>query len=498
MDFNCISVKRSLLPVSALALGMGLTACSDSDSEALLQRPGGISEKIQVGGNPTFCTLPIEAKGKWTVSVVNEEADWLMPVVNKGTGNKQLRVAVDRNEGNDARSAQVRFSSEGEHVDFTIVQGTYDENAGGANSAADMAYASSRLGCGIKMGGYGNATSFLSLARNSSLLSWKKLGNESLDEIEDLVMEEKINEYAVSISNLSQLENQGSDLKASLSVNISYGMFKLGLNGDFSMYAASNDSTVCYAAAVTDPKYFLTLNTAPMFDYAEPGDAEKMDADELEQYNLARLSMLSPSFVKQCDIIVAATKAGTTVANYRNTPVETALNQLDKVFGPVIITDVTKGGSISIDLRLHSGITEDTMKINGKLDASFTSLFSLNMDAAASYLKESNSYTKDCTLNIKSRGGSLESGDELAKQMVSLISADATEMAGSINLMLDKIKLWDASITPADCSITNVSVIPIWEFFYGEAAEIVKDYMKSKYVNKEDGSCPYLFNIQNM
>lgn len=494
------SVSRTLLPVSALVLGLGLTACSDSDSEALLQLPDGISSQVQLGGNPAFCTLPIEAKGEWTVSVVNDDDDWLMPVVSKGTGNKQLLVSVDRNYGNESRSAQVRFSSGGENVDFTIVQGTYNEGADGANSVIK----DNLLSYGIDLNNSKGATEIESMVKEMVLSEAISSSGGSVDS-QDYVSETKINKYSVEVSNFSQLEKMESDITASLSVNMSFGMFKLGLNGDFKMYGASKDSTVSYAANVIDPKLRVMLKTGNLYEYVAPWDPELYDADDPdemkeEQYNTMRQTIFSTTFLSNYQKIVNLVDNNQlTVANYSsNKSLKNYLGRLKNRIGAVMITGVTKGGNINIDFKVNEQTSSDTMRINGKLDASFTSIFSLNADAAATYLKESSSVTKGSTLSIHATGGTLSAGKDLASALTYMMTTEQTDFRTAVDNILTQIVTWDETLTSDNCGITNVTVMPIWDLFDGEAAEIVKHYMKSQYPNAEDGSCPYLFNVQKM
>lgn len=494
------SVSRTLLPVSALVLGLGLTACSDSDSEALLQLPDGISSQVQLGGNPAFCTLPIEAKGEWTVSVVNDDDDWLMPVVSKGTGNKQLLVSVDRNYGNESRSALVRFSSGGENVDFTIVQGTYNEGADGANSVIN----DNLLSYGIDLSNSNGATDIESMVRGAVLSEAISSSGGPVDS-QDYVSETKINKYSVEVSNFSQLEKSESDITASLSVNMSFGMFKLGLNGDFKMYGASKDSTVSYAANVNDPKLRVMLQTGNLYEYVAPWDPELYDADDPdemteEEYNTMRQTIFSTTFLNHYQKIVKLVDNNQlTVANYSsNKSLKNILGKLKNQIGAVMITGVTKGGNINIDFKVNEQTASDTLRINGKLDASFTSLFSLNADAAATYLKESSSVTKGSTLSINATGGTLSAGKALASALTNMMTTEQTDFKTAVDKILTQIVAWDETLTSDNCGITNVTVMPIWDLFDGEAAEIVKHYMKSQYPNAEDGSCPYLFNVQKM
>lgn len=322
---------------------------------------------------------------------------------------------------------------------------------------------------------------------------------------QDYVSETKINKYSVEVSNFSQLEKSESDITASLSVNMSFGMFKLGLNGDFKMYGASKDSTVSYAANVNDPKLRVMLQTGNLYEYVAPWDPELYDADDPdemteEEYNTMRQTIFSTTFLNHYQKIVKLVDNNQlTIANYSsNKSLKNILGKLKNQIGAVMITGVTKGGNINIDFKVNEQTASDTMRINGKLDASFTSLFSLNADAAATYLKESSSVTKGSTLSINATGGTLSAGKALASALTDMMTTEQTDFKTAVDKILTQIVAWDETLTSDNCGITNVTVMPIWDLFDGEAAEIVKHYMKSQYPNAEDGSCPYLFNVQKM
>lgn len=338
-----------------------------------------------------------------------------------------------------------------------------------------------------------------------TVLSESILSSDGLVDPHDYVSETKINKYSVEISNFSQLEKRESDITASLSVNMSYGLFKLGLNGDFKMYGASKDSTVSYAANVNDPKLRVMLRTGNLYEYVAPWDPELYDADDPdamteEQYNTMRQTIFSTTFLNNYQKIVKLVDNNQlTVANYSsNKLLNNYLGRLKKQIGPVMITGVTKGGNINIDFKVNEQTASDTMRINGKLDASFTSLFTLNADAAATYLKESASVTKGSTLRIIAAGGSLSAGEAVAGALTKMMTTEQTDFKTAVDNILTQIVAWDKTLTSDNCGITNVTVMPIWDLFDGEAAEIVKHYMKSQYKNAQDGSCPYLFNVQKM
>lgn len=474
---------ESCFLLSALVAALFFSSC-DNEEELILSVPKGTNTSISIDCNNLFMKLPIEANGMWEATVVGDDAYWIALINDKGRGNDEVEISIDYNETGTNRSAIVRFSDGVQAVDYLISQGTYNDSDEGANGSADTLYHYTGIGRGLSVKASATGGKDYSSLLKAQIFNYAAMKDDAVQNLPNFVTETTANNSVVSFSDFNTLQTQEKNITANLSVDVSYGLFKLGLSGHFQMYGSEKDSTKTYAATASIPRTTLTMNYEDLaIDY---GWSEAMSKD----YKLKRSKLFSATFINIHDSIEKLVASGQDATSKE---MQTQLKNLDSKFGPVFTRVVKKGGSVDIDFQLKDMESVDTLKIGGKLTASFNSLFSLKAEAAANYLNTSHSFTSGSKLTIAVNGGELKTLNDLIAALRSITSDKGLDA----KMMMDAIVAWSDSVTVGNGVIINITVAGIWDLFSDDAADEVKAYFKEKYPNNgKDGSCPYLYNIQ--
>ena len=323
---------------------------------------------------------------------------------------------------------------------------------------------------------------------SNQIFNLKNLGKEELANYltGDYVGIDNAESEKIKLTTAREFKDQDREIKANLSVNIQYAMFKLGLTGAFKMSGASTDTTFIYSAVTNVPRQEVYLQYQSLLsDYNDI-------PDNLKTY------VISKSFATIRDSIQTLVAAGKTLADKELTD---QLRKMDNNYGPVFCTDATLGGNANISVTLGKAEGADTLAISGTLTTSFSSLFSLDVEASASYMNQASSYMENSEVDIDITGGSKDARAELIKSFGEIVkpNIDTDEING---ILIDKISTWAKSIDPAQSSTytcTEYILAGIWELFTDDdAQQIVKDYLANVYPNQEDGTSPYMVNIEEL
>ena len=461
----------------------------------------------------SIVTIPVKAQGEWTVSIEPNTCDWIYLITTSGNGNKDLKLSVGTNLGEVMREATIRVSNATSHVDYTIRQLLDDDN-----SASDAQYDNSGLGYGVKMQPTEGGLGIYSFIKSYSIINFEQLGDGSVLDEPNFVRTVPYDDFKFIVKDLNTYQNEERELKASLDLNISYGLFKLGLSGNFKMYGAQQDTTKCFGAIVTYPTNILRLN----YSHLTANYKENRTSPEDELYRTKRAHLFNSEFLTCHD------KIEELVANnvkYVKNPTEGSdastielwknLEKLNDNFGPVFIDQVLQGGNVDIDFQVADNSATDTLAIHGKLKSSFNSLFSFDVEVTADYLNDVSSHLDGATLIVDAQGGSLKTKKELIKSLTSLTSLKskteekaaekaaekAEERTFDLDTVMNAIEKW-ADTIEKDKKVTNIhfETTPIWNLFSTDAAIVLKSYFKDKYPNAKDEKgkehCPYSYNIQ--
>ena len=471
-----------------------VASCSDDDYDPTINLPEGTATSLTTGYEEGEFTIPVLATGAWKATVVPKDAYWLSLITTEGNGSGNITYLVEPNASDEYRKAQIVLTAGKQTLTYEVTQTTLstsgeDEAQNGAVQDYSMFGQSVPVGYSMSIKGNSQMKKFASsqIFRLKNL-SKKELAyylNEDYVEVEDVPTDE------IKLASAKEFKEQDRSIKANLSVNIQYGMFKLGLNGAFKMSGASTDTTFVYSAVTSVPRQEVFLQHKALLD------AYEEIPSELKAY------VMTESFVKIRDSIQTLVKANKTMKDYE---LIEQLQKLNDSYGPVFCTSATLGGNANISLSLGKERATDTLDVSGKLSAAFSGLFSsVDGNAHANYLNEASSYIENSQIDIKITGGTADKRLDLIKTFGNIVKpgADTSTMNDAV---IKKISEWSETIDPekpTTYTCTEYALTGIWELFTNKATQdTVKAYMASIYPNQKDEKgnviLPYLVNIEEM
>jgi len=461
-----------------------LASCSDEPTTSFITPPTESEALIEIDGIGAFGSLNLKADGAWSATIVEDDADWIYLETKEGKGASRIDFTVDRNSDESARKATIRVSNETQSVEYIVVQTERPSNA-----ASDADYYDQLIGRGMAKIAATQQTDLRDFTISTNIVNYAGLKDAAVADLDPLVTVSNNPTRTFTFTDLVEYQNSDREITADLSVDISYGLFKLGLSGHFQMYGEQRDTIHCFGGVANVPSQILELDYVSLNTYAQE-----------EEYKDLRKYIFTSAFRTRMEAIENAVKDGVTDWKADSDPskkLKTALSKINDLYGPVLIYRVTKGGSVDVDFQVKSMEAVDTLNIFGKLTMSFSSLFSLNGEASANYLNTNSSFMKGSSLKTTISGGSQDATNQLLNQLSSLVSPGKNY---DTKFIIQAISDWSNSLTPQNSIAYSCSVAGIWELFSDDAAEVVKQYMKEKYPNKTDGKgniiCPYLYDIQ--
>ena len=465
-----------------------LASCSDDNNDPTINFPEGTVNSLTTGYEEGEFTIPVLATGDWKATVVPEDAYWLSLITTEGKGNGNVTYLVEPNASDEYRKAQIVLTAGKQTLTYEVTQTTLstsgDEEAqNGAETDYSMFGSSVPVGYGMHIKGNSTMKKF---AANQIFSLNQLLKNNELADYHDRVEVEDIPTDQIKLASAKEFKEQDRSIKANLSVNVQYGMFKLGLKGAFKMSGASTDSTFVYSTVTSVPSQEVS------FQHKSLLNAYKDIPNNLKAY------VMNQSFVVIRDSIQNLLKKG---KKMEDSELKKQLENLNEDYGPVFCTSATLGGNANISLSLGKETATDTLAISGTLNAAFSGLFSLKGEASASYLNQASSYIENSQIDIVITGGSKKGRTDLIKAFGNIVKPGANTSQMN-DALIDKISDWADTINPEDSktfTCTEYALTGIWELFTDkEAQQVVKDYMASIYPNQEDDVSPYLVNIQTM
>ena len=465
-----------------------LASCSNDDNDPTINFPEGTVNSLTTGYEEGEFTIPVLATGDWKATVVPEDAYWLSLITTEGKGNGNVTYLVEPNASDEYRKAQIVLTAGKQTLTYEVTQTSLstsgDEEAqNGAETDYSMFGSSVPVGYGMHIKGNSTMKKF---AANQIFSLNQLLKNNELADYHDRVEVEDIPTDQIKLASAKEFKEQDRSIKANLSVNVQYGMFKLGLKGAFKMSGASTDSTFVYSTVTSVPSQEVS------FQHKSLLNAYKDIPNNLKAY------VMNQSFVVIRDSIQILVKKG---KKMEDSELKKQLENLNEDYGPVFCTSATLGGNANISLSLGKETATDTLAISGTLNAAFSGLFSLKGEASASYLNQASSYIENSQIDIVITGGSKKGRTDLIKAFGNIVKPGANTSQMN-DALIDKISDWADTINPEDSktfTCTEYALTGIWELFTDkEAQQVVKDYMASIYPNQEDDVSPYLVNIQTM
>ncbi len=463
-------------------------SCSDDANDNFIELPEGTPTSLTTGYEQGEFSLPINSTGKWTATVQPEDAYWLSLLTEEGNGNGTISYLIEPNATYEQRHASIVITTEGgETLTFPVTQTDMSTSGAGEQLNAELDYSKFGEDTPLGYGMYIKKAQGMTFLNANQIFRVEKLKDTRLQDAlydgED-PYDKYVTARAIPTSNNifqsdDDLQTASQSIKANLSVDVQYGLFKLGLKGDFNLYGSSSDTIYAYSGEARADVRHLSLKYKSLMEEYDDVPA-----------NLQTL-VVTKSFAKLRSEIERLVKENQI---YTDPDLQTQLGKLNSNYGPVFCAEATQGGSAIISISNTKSSSKDTLAIHGTLGATFSSLFKLNVEASASYLNASSSDLKRATFQAVITGGTQAARTDLLNSLATIVTPGHETTATDL---IPVIAAWNATINPDDpytYTCTSYALMGIWELFSDKAAAEIKRYMKEKY----PASGTYMVNLHAM
>lgn len=504
--------QYKFLTVIAVTFGFILSGCSEDVIDNVLSWPDGTPSELTLNCANTVQSLPIQANGEWTATVVYEgesspedEDQWVGLVTQSGNGNGTLDFVVDANNGPAFRNAKIVLASGDKTLEYKI--GQHPVGYGEDNEDIDMSMFGSQvpLGFGIRMQ-KANGNSRVSNILLNQVMTINGLSANS-PKVKELIEKFQLSpgsyvsvdstvEVNSTLIDKESVEASSRDILANLKVNVAYGMFKLNLNGNFRMFGSSNDENYNFSAMTAPVKGMFRIQQGIInLDLASLDDEPNDDAATAKDKRSARQLIFSSQFIKLRDAIEKCIENGETYSAGTSNTLYKKMMALDNSFGPAYIASAEVGGSAELNYLFSKKEGADTLKIHGDLTFGLNSLLSLDISASADYNNYMKSHMKECTFEYRIKGGDATAAYGFGADLAKLMQAKDDQI--DVATVQKKLSEWAQTLRLANSTCVSYSPEPIWNLFSDEAAEELMHFFWDRYPNNGD-ACPYTFDVRRV
>jgi hypothetical protein len=491
--------RKKLLLSSALIVGamFVVTACSDDDKEdpyvtvdSALQTTGVSSDLF--GG---YATIPVRANGTWTATLP-EDCEWVTILNPQGKGNGEIELFFEENTAGDIRNTKLSITSGDATAEVTLFQ---DDTQGGVSlnddetAVAILAAGHHYVGYGCQLlqyekdpatATYGNMIKLSDVIINSQAVS--KYHNE----LQHTVINSVTNsETSLSVCQIDSIEKKRDSLGVALSFNVTYNSLKVGLSGKYVGAESRTDQMVRLSTAGNYEFLRATASVSGAADeYAEYLDDVEKASDASSVPNSWRKNLFSRTFLSTVATISKYANDETATGKKR---LNSAILSLINTFGTGIITNVSLGGSVALDVYYDSTQVSEVMAIEkAKLTvgyASTTGSTTVDADLEATYVKESVDMLTHSQFLLNVRGGEQQKATaiENALHLISLANdneKNTTQFKATNTALVE----WVNSLSTANVVVLQFDCLPIWSCVSAiddEAGFAVMDYLQERYPN---------------
>lgn len=430
----------SLMAIAIAAVSF--TACSDSDSDAILSVDPSVSEGIVAELDGGFYQIPVTADKDWTVRL-EDGCDWASLMDVKGKGSGSIEVCVDANYTGFGRKTNVLISSGDKTVVVPISQRTPDTNDGDYYNIAG----NKGLGFGFDMSTFSNGQ-----MQVFNLKAINKLMEQDDIMYDGMYNADVVHNYFADEVNVDSIEDKKDSLGIELRFNINYGLFHLGVKAKYVGKEERKTNSKRYKVTQSLPMLKASISYNEIMghyrDWVDEGCPKKLDDGKTNDY---RGNLLQNGFRKKLNELEQSQSESDMMQ---------AAQDFYSSLGPALIARTTLGGSVAMQLYVDSVYFKEVMALDtAHVDVAFKSgLFSLDAEVNVGYKKEATEHLKHSVCEADIHGGSGPTSNDLyaafkAKQYEKL---DTLFHNWTNSLVLDDNR--DLNTT----SIIDVDLVPIW------------------------------------
>lgn len=467
--------KKLFLILAVVAIAISCTK-NDNIPSITVEIPGGASQITldRLGGD---CSVNIKGDGEWYIEVekvAEDELEWIMPIQEKGSGNAKVEFIVDHNLSGVSRKSEVKIVSKGgEAKTFTVLQTELLNGAPLDNDDTDYydAFVTKGLGLGFDIKNVKIMTN--SIFKTSAIENLLKDGKLS-----DLYSEQKLSGQGMHILDQDSIVNKQDSIGVDLSVNISFGKFKLNIQGEYHSSEKLKTWNKTYHTQISVPHY----RSALQYDNIVASYLDTNIDSEI------RKKIFTSGFAGK----MRALRKKLPKTNEYNTKedvktVKRLLQSLDRAYGPVFVSSSVMGGEIMIQLKADTTLIDEQLKITGKVNMAIKSVVSIEANINAAYQKAGEEILKNSNVKFVISGGSRNTQNGVVNKIVEVEKLNSETIRQAVDKWSESIILDPKNEGNNTAEVINIEVTPIWVLFADEendnyrVSDAVEMYMKEKY-----------------
>lgn len=464
-------MKKIFQLMAAVAVVLGMAACSDDDDNVNIEVNNGETE-VSINRAGGVLEIPIKADGKWTASM-QDGTRWADVWTKSGKGDGIIKVNVDyldpRTQTHE-RKAVITVKRGGKTETINLRQYIGLKDGESADNASTNPYPDLWLTKGIGRGfdpTTGEMTSDFVL--NPKGMAELATTNSKYSTIFTQTTEPGL-EGGLSLND--SLESNETRLSVHADISVKYAKFKLTLNVDYDNSGKQVNKNTTYNA--TQDISFLSSNASAK-DAAGILRSDPSFEKEITQ------SVVSNGFKwMYMDIMDAYDdyKSGEDTETFVD-----CVNDLCDSYGPYFVSGATLGGSIFISMQYDSLYIKNNLDVSGSISVEvMLPAISIEANISAEYKRIGEDIWKNSSHHVSVTGGDPAKFADIAGNM----------MVEQPNIPTIKTAVtgWMNSIVSSNNETDNTAVIkmtysPIWILFPGSVQRAVKNIVVERYKGKK-------------
>ena len=499
---------RKIFYLMAMAIAaVAFTACSDDTTQEVSLVVGDDNAKeVTINRLGGILEIPITATGEWTASLP-ADCKWAKVVTKQRVGSGTIVLSTDYYNPRNTEDRRTELTVASGNTTKTIRIRQYLGLHDGENDAAtvsDDAWGNTVLGVGVNIVNTGRGEE--GMIKGNWVVSpenaqWIAQQNRRYNRVfVTSTSAEDIGEEGVA----EELHSKQDSLGIHASVSVTYGLFTLKVEGDYSSNETEVKNKVSYSTEYQAPRATAWIGARDLASLATMTIDRNRYRNEDEYYDMldmqeAALTIGFDGLRKDIMDAFDATykekmdKADSTwqIPN----DIEVLLKDLDNDYGPVYISRVVMGGSTFLNIEYDSIYVTDTLRIDGSIKVDITNgLLNVKAGVEAGYGKSAKDIMENSKSTFTVRGG----GTKERSAVVNSLKLKKSQVDGEVTseIKLDSVRgaltAWSASIPKGAPTQSNKGLYasisygysPIWAFF-GKYSAFVKEFFIREYKNKD-------------
>ena len=486
-------MKKYFFLMAMAIVAVAFTACTDNEDITLTLGQDNAKEVTinRIGGT---LSVPITTNGEWTAEL-SDDCDWAGVTETNGKGDKQLEVAVDY--------LNPSFVDADRSTTLTVTAGDKKQTIRirqylGLEDGANAAYLDGTGFNDLYMTrGLGFGYNIMPTENNITMTKYSIISKQSLDKLakedssfKDIITESTDPSVIGQAGPTEKFHKDTQHLGIKAEINVTYGLFKLGIHGEYLMGQKNDQQNYTFYSSYKVPRVMAILDAPTLEAVADEDELNGLAFTLGFKSTRKKVIKQFETEIKSADYAGDRKKlaAGDPATWEKYEDLESELRALDTKYGPLYVASTTLGGDLTMEISCDTTSISDTIVVHGKVNASVTSgLLNVDVNIQADYAKIADDVLKKGTYAFMVKGGSSETqkgindamGIDKAKIDVVNIQTKISEWVNSIPTDLTSKEAYE------NVAVYEQGLAPVWGLFPGQYQSVIRGFFLYLYKDKK-------------